>query len=226
MVIASKVRSVVAFARDALEKGEQVIIGLQTTGEAALVRELEEAALLDPGGAEASSRPRLVSMAASILSSAIAKLPKGGVGSAAAAHAISEAELLDSQLPPAALDHLVDELGGSTAVAEMTGRALRMVRAPHGGFVAEKRNAGAGGGMDAQNVRERDFFQNGRKRIAIISEAASTGVSLHADMRCASSSRRRAHLTLEVRPVSVSSVLLESKKNGLGSLASSVSHRL
>lgn len=82
------------------------------------------------------------------------------------------------------LDTIIDELGGPNRVAEMTGRGARVVRrgAGLGKLVYEKRSA-AGSDHDSLNIAERKKFQSGQKLVAIISDAASTGVSLQADKR-------------------------------------------
>lgn len=66
-----------------------------------------------------------------------------------------------------------------------TGRKGRLVRQKaSSGVKWEARNASgvaAGAPLDMINVHERGMFLDGKKLIAIISEAASAGISLHAD---------------------------------------------
>merc|ERR1719506_1535686 len=52
--------------------------------------------------------------------------------------------------------------------------------------------------LDQLNISERKQFQDGKKKVAIISDAASTGISLNANSKCASSGRRRVHYTIEL----------------------------
>ena len=80
------------------------------------------------------------------------------------------------RLPNSVLDRLIHELGGSSKVAEMTGRAGGLVKS--GDSVVYEQRA-----VFQRNIKERNAFNSGRKHIAIISEAASAGISLHADRR-------------------------------------------
>ncbi len=98
------------------------------------------------------------------------------------------------QLPGNPLDRLLNDLGGPEKVAEMTGRKTRMIRQKDS--VQFERREGDGP-LDKINIEERKNFQDGKKLIAILSEASSTGVSLQADKRC-KNQRRRLHITLEL----------------------------
>eukprot|EP01041_Mallomonas_annulata_P007017 gene7017-14279_t len=98
-------------------------------------------------------------------------------------------------LPGNPLDTLIDELGGIDAVAEMSGRKARLVR--KGNKVHYCRRNENGISLDMQNMYEKQEFMDGNKVIAIISEAASSGISLQADRRV-KNQRRRVHITLEL----------------------------
>lgn len=100
-------------------------------------------------------------------------------------------------LPVNPLDQLIDELGGVDNVAEMTGRKQRLIRSKKSGKIVLQRRNANGVSIESQNVYEKEEFMSGRKRIAIISEAASAGISLQADRR-ADNQQRRLHITLEL----------------------------
>lgn len=101
-------------------------------------------------------------------------------------------------LPGNPLDVIIDSVGGPAAVAEMTGRQSRLVRDDSTGkLIYAQRNQDIPCAMNQRNIYERDLFLQGEKRIAIISEAASAGISLHADRRVKNQCRR-VHITLEL----------------------------
>lgn len=97
-----------------------------------------------------------------------------------------------------ASSRLVNELGGPDKVAELTGRKIRQIQRydeSKDRTVVSYERRKAIGRLDQINIEERNNFQSGRKVVAILSEAASTGISLQADKRV-ENQRRRVHITL------------------------------
>ncbi len=175
LVVCLKLPALVVRARRALAEGHCVVVGLQTTGEASLARD--------------ENSPGFVSVCASV-----AKLyaERNLAPSPERTELVARAGA--AGFPLGALDALIDAFGGASNVAEMTGRAARRVRGPDGAVSLEKRSAG---GAASPNAAERDAFNRGDKLVAVVSKAASTGFSLHAD-RGFRNTRRRHHFTLEL----------------------------
>ena len=168
MLMAAKVEETVRITQEAIEGGKCVVIGIQNTGEAGLVDD----ASVD--GCSAADH---------ILRRLLRHHSKVDGREFISAEKLEELlEQLDAlQLPMNPLDDLIDKLGGPRRVAEMTGRAIRQV-CEQGEWVLEKRIKGKDSG-DALNIQERKKFMSGKKLVAIISDAASTGISLQADRR-------------------------------------------
>ena len=104
------------------------------------------------------------------------------------------------ELPANPLDRLLNELGGPDKVAELTGRKVRQIQrfdAKKNSMVVtyEKRKGNCS--FDKINIEEKNLFQAGKKLVAILSEAASTGISLQSDKRVGNQ-KRRVHITLEL----------------------------
>eukprot|EP01012_Entosiphon_sulcatum_P025959 TRINITY_DN31340_c0_g1_i1.p1 TRINITY_DN31340_c0_g1~~TRINITY_DN31340_c0_g1_i1.p1 ORF type:complete len:1169 (-),score=143.26 TRINITY_DN31340_c0_g1_i1:5-3481(-) len=207
LLISLKVPHVVAEAKAALRDGNCVVIGLQTTGEAALDKEFGALSVLE----RTSASPKLLSLTQEIalcfidnnLESTSVPLPENSSIEALIQqrdddHSPSRLRdaVLKLALPPSPLDDLIDKLGGVDNVAEMTGRKGRLVKTAVG-FQYQLRSKAVSADMDQVNLIERDAFMSGKKLIAIISDAASTGISLHAD-RTVANTRRRVHITLEL----------------------------
>ena len=221
---------VVSEAKSALENGFAVVIGLQQTGEASMVRRMNQEgnankeavwlssaresvlAMLEdhfptiagPSGGKSSG-----DQAGDSLMSSHATPQKdddgGWLGSISEGSVVPlcaemKATLLERarelDLPNSALDMLIDRLGGPSHVAEMTGRSNRIVRKADGKVAHEQRGAGDSE-VERINVAECRAFQEGKKLVSIISDAASVGISLHAK-RGGGNERRRVHLTVEL----------------------------
>uniref|UniRef100_A0AAX7UTI1 Protein strawberry notch homolog 1 n=1 Tax=Astatotilapia calliptera TaxID=8154 RepID=A0AAX7UTI1_ASTCA len=270
LCIASKVHRVVQLAREEVQNGKCVVIGLQSTGEARTLEALEE------GGGElndfvstakgvlqsliekhfpAPDRQKLYSLLGSEVKKQQKKRPRkhGGLSGTSSDESQSEEsdrdcdsddsfksvssadedddfnpfreesddddgedtrrdsvelaqkmkkELLEKledlaeDLPPNTLDELIDDLGGPENVAEMTGRKGRVVSNDDGTITYESRSE-LDVPVEILNLTEKQRFMDGEKNIAIISEAASSGISLQADRRV-KNQRRRVHMTLEL----------------------------
>ncbi|XP_074000099.1 protein strawberry notch isoform X3 [Rhodnius prolixus] len=108
---------------------------------------------------------------------------------------LAKIEQLGESLPPNTLDQLIDELGGPENVAEMTGRKGRVVQTEDG--IQYESRSEVDVPLETLNLTEKQRFMDGLKDVAIISEAASSGISLQSDRR-ARNQRRRVHITLEL----------------------------
>uniref|UniRef100_A0A182VF94 Uncharacterized protein n=1 Tax=Anopheles merus TaxID=30066 RepID=A0A182VF94_ANOME len=109
---------------------------------------------------------------------------------------LAKIERLGDRLPANTLDQLIDELGGPENVAEMTGRKGRVVQNDDGSIQYESRSE-QDVPLETLNITEKQRFMDGSKDVAIISEAASSGISLQSDRRVRNQ-RRRVHITLEL----------------------------
>ena len=81
-------------------------------------------------------------------------------------------------LPDNPLDELIHQLGGTEKVAELTGRKMKLVYDGDGRVQMVQRAKALDVTVARVNMAEKEAFMNGQKMIAIISEAASSGISL------------------------------------------------
>ncbi|EDV95999.1 GH16004 [Drosophila grimshawi] len=108
---------------------------------------------------------------------------------------LDKIEHLGRRMPPNTLDKIISKLG-TNVVAEMTGRRGRVIKTEDNRYRYEQR-CEAETSMDLVNYMEKQRFMEDTKHVAIISEAASSGISLQSDRRL-STQRRRLHITLEL----------------------------
>lgn len=217
VICAFKVPSVIAESEAALSEGKSIVISLVGTGEA---RTREQVAKATANGGmledlDFSPREVIAAMVDRGFPTTLyqdvtdpgtgktiqvpVKDAQGNTVQSKEALRMKQ-ELIDGlsalELPENPLDQLVNHFGENN-VAELTGRTRRLIRDSRTGQMQYKKRAPEGVAMDRTNVYEMEQFQSAKKRIAIISDAASTGISLHASNR-AENRQRRVHITLEL----------------------------
>ncbi|CAH3034332.1 unnamed protein product [Porites lobata] len=198
LCMSMKVPTIVEEAQQALQAGYCVVIGLQSTGEASLESEISRCGGVLNG---------FVSSTEEIISRFITQyfptqIIKSNGDVVEDQWSVQAKNLLQGfvkkiNLPVSPLDDLINQLGGPGKVAEMTGRRGRVVKTdkqPQPHYEARESDSS---NVDSLNIQERNSFMNGTKLVAIISDAASTGISLHADLRAANQCRR-VHVTIEL----------------------------
>ena len=190
-----KVRFAIAQTQKALDEGQSVVVGLISTGEAKVAEAIERERQSTGGDlTEEVSTPQEI--ARKMLSDHIPVMRAGSfVQEAVKMKRELENELDTMELPNNALDMFIGHFG-IDAVAEMTGRKLHFDPIERH-FKARTVAGTPGADTAAVNLAEMQAFLSGRKRIAVISDAASSGISLHADQRFPNR-EPRLHLTLEL----------------------------
>lgn len=106
-------------------------------------------------------------------------------------------QLQGLRFPEHPLDQIISHFGPEN-VAELTGRDYQFITDPKTGKKEARRRKKEGIPIDKTNISEARDFQAGKKHIAIISAASSTGISLHSDKR-GGNQERRVHVVLETK---------------------------
>lgn len=217
LITAFKVPTLIREIEDALGRRESIVVSITGTGESQTKKQIERAAdheeALD--SLDFSPRETLTRLVANCFPTAcfqeranpysgtieyIPVLDADGNQVESRAALQLRAELMDKlsvlEVPEHPLDQLVNYFGVEN-VAEMTGRKKRLIRTTSGTLEYRPRQL-PGVPSKLINLHEKNAFQNGDKRIAIMSEVASTGDSLHAGKQVGNK-QRRLHIAAELK---------------------------
>lgn len=209
VLIAMKLPTLFGAIDDHLALDHHVVIQLVTTAEAVLERRLADLGADERANLEIEISPRdyMIEYLKTAFPTRMLRVFKGTDGEPRSEVVVDEAghpihsqeavrardELIEQlcAMPaiPSALDAIIDRFG-TDRVAEVTGRSRRLLSDMAGRQRIERRTA-------RSNIAEADAFMAGVKQILIFSDAGGTGRSYHADRKCPTAHRRRAHFLLE-----------------------------
>lgn len=217
IITAFKVPTLLREIERALAEQHSIIVSITSTGEANMTRQMarsadEEEAISDLDFSPRETLTRLIencfptTLYQEVADPVTEKtkyeplLGENGEQIHSKAALALKQELLDRlatlALPEHPLDQIINYFGAEN-VAEMTGRKTRLVKLSNGEHAYRPRGI-AGIPQRQTNLHELQNFQGGRKRIAIMSEVAATGDSLHSDKR-AVNQQRREHIAAELK---------------------------
>ncbi|HMT09160.1 MAG: strawberry notch family protein [Acidobacteria bacterium] len=217
LITAFKVPTLIREIEGALSRRESIVVSITGTGESQTKKQIERAADEDEAidSLDFSPRETLTRLVANCFPTAcfqersnpyngtieyIPLVDANGAQVESRAALQLRAELLDKlsvlEVPEHPLDQLVNYFGVEN-VAEMTGRKKRLIRTANGTLEYRPRQL-PGVPSKLINLYEKNAFQNGDKRIAIMSEVASTGDSLHAGCNVGNK-QRRLHIAAELK---------------------------
>jgi len=217
LITAFKVPTLIREIEEALARKESIVVSITGTGESQTKKQIERAADQDEAidSLDFSPRETLTRLVSNCFPTACFQErtnPHSGTteyipvhdadGNQVESRAAMQlrAELLDRlsvlEVPEHPLDQLVNYFGVEN-VAEMTGRKKRLIRTASGTLEYRPRQL-AGVPSKLINLHEKNSFQNGDKRIAVMSEVASTGDSLHAGKQVGNK-QRRLHIAAELK---------------------------
>ena len=234
LLSALKVPHAIKLIKEALERKESVILGVQLTSDSKMVELLKALAAKNLPEEKNQRETRRLSVAketlrgivekcwceAEDIDPLIVKQMMSGTDIAQIAFPQGQnqhwhrcwqqlVEKVDSlELPPSPIDAILQEFGPDQ-VAEVTGRKLMGVLDKDGNLSYINRTSrtaqNAGRGNSSQktysaaqiNLAEQRAFVDGNKRIIIISQAGSQGISLHAALD-SKNQQKRLHIILEM----------------------------
>lgn len=214
LLTAFKLPTILEMTEKAMDNDQAVVISLIGTGEAQAERELDKAAADEDYDIDFSPREILTSYieryypvqqfeeytddSGNVRSRPVIRdgKPVENPEAVARRDALMKEVTENLTLPDSPLQAIVNAFGRSR-VAELTGRKEEPGFDPKTGKPTRINRAPEGVAKKDVNAYEMDQFQSGKKKIAVISKSAGTGISLHADLK-AKNQRPRLHIVMEL----------------------------